>query len=263
MSEEQPKKRGRKPKKKPYFGREQEEAVVEYMSLGSIFEDPYMLDENGKPLLRWTGSTEDEFLRNKIYRENLRSPLNKMIESIIRTYKLYSKTMEFEDLHSDTLSFLMLKFYKFKPSKGKKSYSYYGTVCKHYLLGKIMKEDKKMKSLLSYEDMSSSLEDDENLSYNLHDDDEELSNFIITVSDGIKRELEERVLSENEIRVGNALVYILDNWETLFDSDTTGKKYNKNLILLYMREMTSLSTKDIRNAMKRYKVIYKMLKDDL
>ncbi len=87
--------------------------------------------------------------------------------------------------------------------------------------------------------------------------------FIKMVSKSIQKELEERVLSENEIRVGNALVYILDNWETLFDSDTTGKKYNKNLILLYMREMTSLSTKDIRNAMKRYKVIYKMLKDDL
>jgi hypothetical protein len=157
----------------------------------------------------------------------------------------------------------MLKFYKFKPSKGKKSYSYYGTVCKHYLLGKIMKEDKKMKSLLSYEDMSSKIEDDEKFSYNLHDDNEELAKFIKSVSKNIQKELEERVLSENEIRVGNALVYILDNWETLFDSDTTGKKYNKNLILLYMREMTSLSTKDIRNAMKRYKVIYKMLKDDL
>lgn len=260
---EQPKKRGRKPKKEPYFGREQEEAVVDYMSLGSIFEDPNMLDENGKPLLRWSGTTEEELLRNKIYRKNLKAPLDKMIESIIRTYKLYSKTMEFEDLHTDTLSFLMLKFYKFKPSKGKKSYSYYGTVCKHYLLGKIMKEDKKLKSLLSYEDVSSTVEEDERYSYNLDDDNQELSKFIDSVSLSIKNELEERVLSENEIRVGNALVYILDNWETLFDSDTTGKKYNKNLILLYMREMTSLSTKDIRNAMKRYKVIYKMLKDDL
>jgi len=27
--------------------------------------------------------------------------------------------------------------------------------------------------------------------------------------------------------------------------------------------MTSLNTKDIRNAMKRYKTIYKILKDDL
>lgn len=263
MSEEKPKKRGRKPKKKPYFGPEQEAAVVEYMTMGSVFEDPNVRDENGKPMLRWTGTTEEEILRNKVYRKALQAPLDKMIESIIRTYGLYSKTMEFEDLHVDALSFLMLKFYKFKPSKGKKSYSYYGTVCKHYLLGKLMKEDKKMKAMLSYEDVASAIEDDERYSYTLDDDNQELTKFIKTISDSIKKELGERVLSENEIRVGNALVYILDNWETLFDSDTTGKKYNKNLILLYMREMTSLSTKDIRNAMKRYKIIYYFLKDDL
>mgnify|MGYP000037965526 CR=1 FL=1 len=223
-----PKKRGRKPKKEPYFGLKQEEAVINFMSFGSVFEDPNVLDENGKPRLRWTGSTEDEYARNKIYRDHLKGPLDKMIESIIRTYKLYSKNMEFEDLHTDTLSFLMLKFYKFKPSKGKKSYSYYGTVCKHYLLGKVMKEDKKMKSLLSYNDISSSIENDERFSYDLHDDNQELANFIIEVSENIKKELEERVLSENEIRVGNSLVYILDNWQSLLDSDTTGKKYNKN-----------------------------------
>jgi len=262
MSDE-PKKRGRKPKKEPYFGREQEEAVVRFMSYGGTFLDPNVIDENGKPLLRWTGTTEDEYLRDKVYRDSLRAPLNKMIESIIRTYKLYSKSLEFDDLHTDTLSFLMLKFYKFKPSKGKKSYSYYGTVCKHYLLGKMMKENKKMKTVLSYEDMSSKLEDDIRLSYDLEDSLDELSKFIKTISLSVQKELKERVLSENEIRVGNALVYILDNWHTLFESDITGKKFNKNLFLLYMREMTSLSTKDIRNTMKRYRVIYTMLKDKL
>lgn len=260
---EEPKKRGRKSSKKPYFGPEQENAVVKYLSIGSIYEDPNMLDENGKPMVRWSGTTSDELLRNRIYKNDLQKPLDKMIESIIRTYKLYSKTMEFEDLHVDTLSFLMLKFYKFKPSKNKKSYSYYGTVCKHYLLGRLMKEDKKMKALLSYEDISAELEEDEKLSYTMDDDRQELADFIETVSNYVKKELQEKLLSENEIKVGNSLVYILDNWEVLFDDDTTGKKYNKNLILLYMREMTSLSTKDIRNAMKRYKVIYNVLKDDM
>ena len=101
MSEEQPKKRGRKPKKKPYFGPEQEEAVVKYLSLGSIIEDPSAIDG-----VRWTGTTQEEVERNRIYVKSLRAPLDKMIESIIRTYKLYSKTMEFEDLHTDALSFL-------------------------------------------------------------------------------------------------------------------------------------------------------------
>ena len=67
--------------------------------------------------------------------------------------------------------------------------------------------------------------------------------------------------SLSEIKVGNALISILENWETVFESQESTNKYNKNLILYYMREMTSLGTKDIRNAMKRYKSIYKFIKD--
>ena len=145
MSTEE-KKRGRKPSKDPYFGHVEETAVKEFLSLGGLVEDPNALEG-----FRWTGTTKDEFRRNEIYRLHLQAPLDKMIESIIRRYKLYSKSMSFEDLHSDTLSFLMIKFHKFKPSKGKKSYSYYGTVCKHYLLGKLIKDDKKLKTLISYE----------------------------------------------------------------------------------------------------------------
>ena len=59
----------------------------------------------------------------------------------------------------------------------------------------------------------------------------------------------------------NALISILENWEGVFEGQDATNKYNKNLILYYMREITSLSTKDIRNAMKRYKSIYKFIKD--
>ena len=172
--------------------------------------------------------------------------------------------MEFEDLHSDTLSFLHVKFHKFKPAKNKKSYSYYGTVCKHYLLGKLIKEDKKLKSILPYEDYSETVENDLINSYTIEDDESDLNDFILKISQTIKEEMESKILSENELKVGNSLVRILEEWDNIF-SDESGKnkKYNKNLILLYMRNMTSLTTKDIRNGMKRYKVIYQMLKDEL
>ncbi|MFN7656233.1 MAG: hypothetical protein ACK5OW_00420 [bacterium] len=249
-------KRGRKPSKDPYFGHVEELAVKEFLSLGSLIHDSKSLEG-----YRWTGSTKDEFRRNEIYRQHLQAPLNKMIESIIRRYKLYSKSMTFEDLHSDTLSFLMMKFHKFKPSKGKKSYSYYGTVCKHYLLGKLIKDDKKLKTLISYEDIAPDLEENEEYSYEIDNQELDLTLLIDEISTSIKEELQNKILTENEIKVGNALVSILENWENVFEGKEATNKYNKNLILYYMREMTSLSTKDIRNAMKRYRGIYKFIKD--
>ncbi len=255
----EPKKRGRKPKKKPYFGPEEEEAVKKYLELGKIIEDP-----NTQDGYRWTGTTHEDIQRNRIYLKQLKAPLDKMVESIIRRYKLYSKTMEFEDLHADTLGFLHIKFHKFKPAKNKKSYSYYGTVVKHYLLGKLIKEDKKMKQNLNFDEVAPAVEEKDELTYRIDDDGIDLTVLIEGISESIKKEMEERVLNENEVKVGNALTSILDDWEVLFDDDNVpgGNKFNKNLILYYMREMTSLNTKDIRNAMKRYKIIYNVLKEE-
>jgi hypothetical protein len=255
-----PKKRGRK-STNPYWGPEEEKAVVDFLNVGQTIEIKNKKGEVQKVL--WSGDTKEERQRNKIYNDKLRAPLDKMIESIIRKYKLYSKEMLFEDLHSDTLSFLMIKFHKFAPEKNKKSYSYYGTVCKHYLLGKLIKEDKGMKTLISYEDISSSLEEDEKYSYEIENENINLSVLMEKVSSTIKEEIETSVLSDNELLVGTALIKILDDWEQLFDSVPGKNKFNKNLILYYMREITSLTTKDIRNSMKRYKIIYDVMKKDL
>jgi len=253
------KKRGRKRKSDPYFGPEQEEAVKQFLSLGTLVEDDTALTG-----YRWSGTTKDSVERDRIYREKLKDPLNKMVESIIRKYKLYSKNYEFEETHADALSFLMIKFHKFKPSRNKKSYSYYGTVCKHYLLGQLIKEDKKMKSILPYEDYSSTIEEDENNSYVIDDYSIDFTSFIKEIVEGIKKDMETKILTENEELVGLSLITILEDWNNIFSSEVgVNKKYNKNLFLLYMRNMTSLNTKDIRNAMKRFRTVYKMLKDEI
>ena len=61
------KKKGRKPKQANYFDIREELAVIRFLE---------------------TDSTEE---KNKIYNEFLRKPLDKMISSIIRRYKLYRK----------------------------------------------------------------------------------------------------------------------------------------------------------------------------
>ena len=58
------------------------------------------------------------------------------------------------------------------------------------------------------------------------------------------------------------MVYILDNWETIFENLDGGTKYNKNTILATIRDYTNLITKDIRISMRRYKKIYALIKTD-
>jgi hypothetical protein len=225
------KKRGRKIVNVNYFDIREENAVKEFL----------------------LAETSEE--KNKIYNEYLRGPLDKMISSIIRRYKLYRKDMDFTEIHCDTHSFLMTKVDKFKPSKEKKAYSYFGTICKNYLMGQIIKDQKETNRKVSYEDMSESLEERPDMTYRI---DEEIIDTSIVITEYL-RELKEFIenenLNDNEKKLGYALVELFDNYESIFSS-TDNNKFNKNIILLSLREMTNLTTKEIRGSMKRFKKLY-------
>ena len=62
-------------------------------------------------------------------------------------------------------------------------------------------------------------------------------------------------LSENEIKLGHALYDLFDNYNEVFIGNDNNK-FNKNIVLLSLREMTNLSTKEIRSSMKKFKNIY-------
>ena len=226
------KKKGRKPTVKKYFDEPEENAVRLY--LGS-------------------DSRED---KNKIYNEFLRHPLDKMISSIIRRYKLYRKDMDFEEIHMDTHSFLMTKMDKFKPSKEKKAYSYFGTICKNYLMGQIQKDQKEMNRKISYEDISSDIDNMPNMVYYIDNDEVTTEQVISRFLNELKDSMNEKNITEQEIKLGEALYDIFQNYSTIFQDTSNNNKFNKNIILFELREMTNLTTKEIRNSIKRYKKIY-------
>lgn len=237
------KQRGRKRTNDLYFGPEEEKAVVRFLE---------------------SECTEE---RNSIYNKWLRKPLDKMIESIIRKYELYRKGETFEDLHSDTLSFLITKADKFDKETGKRAYSYYGTICKNYLLGLLIKDERVIKQNYSYEDIpTSDLEKNYDLTYEIDNPDIEISELIKKLIEGIEDEINsesvinKKKLSDNEKKVGFALIDILNDREYLIAMIEGGNKYHKNAILETMRNYTNLSTKDIRMAMRRYKILYNFIK---
>ena len=85
-------KRGRKPKeRKGYFYEKEEQAIVDY-----------------------TSSTNPEE-KNRIFNAVLMPALTKMIESIIRRYKLFVPEEEFQQTFNDTISYLLTKINNFKP----------------------------------------------------------------------------------------------------------------------------------------------------
>ena len=224
-------KRGRKVTKENYFDVEEEMAVRMYL----------------------TATTFNE--KNEIYNQYLRGPLDKMISSIIRRYKLYRKDMDFKEIHTDTHSFLMTKIDKFKPSKEKKAYSYFGTICKNYLMGQIIKDQKDMNRKVSYEDISSNLENRPDMVYYLEYEIVDAQDIISEFLGELRSVIDSGDLNDNERKLGLALQDLFENYKEIFLGNENNK-FNKNVILLSLREMTNLSTKEIRSAIKKYKKLY-------
>jgi hypothetical protein len=149
----------------------------------------------------------------------------------------------------------MTKVDKFKPDKNKKAYSYFGTICKNYLMGQIIKDQKETNRKISYEDISSSLEERPDMSYRIDDDVIETDYVINKYLEELKDYIETEQLNDNEKKLGYALIDLFDNYESIF-SGADNNKFNKNVILLSLREMTNLSTKEIRSSIKRFKKLY-------
>ena len=225
------KKKGRKPTTNNYFDEREETAVRSFL----------------------VAETQEE--KNKIYNEFLKEPLDKMISSIIIRYKLYRRDMNFEEVHTDTHSFLMTKIDKFKPSKEKKAYSYFGTICKNYLMGQIMKDQKEMNRKISYEDISYDLSNRPDFSYTIDEDDMTSEIIIKKFLEKLKIDLDESIINEDEKKLGSAIYDLFENYSLIFP-DSNNNKFNKNIILFELREMTNLSTKEIRISIKKFKKLY-------
>ena len=241
-------KRGRKPGKvrKGYWHEEEEEAFVNYLN----------------------APTKEE--KNEIFNEKLLPAFTKMTESIIRRYNLYPPDECFQETFDDTMSFLMTKIENFKPDSGYKSYSYCGTIIKNYLIYKINQFAKNQKRNTSYDSYNTEELSDltDTLRYSYNGDSNKIA-FLTELMNKTANDIlntinnpTENKLTENQVKVGKALIELLTNWDELF-AKMGSDKFNKSSILLFLKETTLLNTKEIRDSMRGFRSMYYVLKKQM
>lgn len=219
--------------------------------------------------------------RDAIFNTVLKPAFKKMVESIIRTYKLYVPDEEFDSTFNDTISYLATKISNFKAPKGTKAYSYCGTICKNYLLFKKMQYNKNIKRSVPYELIKEGISDSLNYSDAREDKDSyaRSEKLLSKISEEIQKMIdnrEEYKLNDGEVAVGSAIIELFNNWETILKATeddtnieednpssqykTISNKLQKSKILYFLREETMMSTKEVRDNMKKYKSVYAALK---
>lgn len=229
-------------KRKGYFYENEQNALIEYLK------------------------SEDAEEKNKIFNTWLYPAFTKMIESIIRRYKLFTPDEDFKETFDDTISFLMSKISHYKPETGYKAYSYCGTVCKNYLLWKINQYNKNLIRNESFDASVTELSNNLKYSYEVDKDKKEyLKNLFLEISDTIKKMIDkpsDYKLKENDVKVGGALVNLFDEWDELFARMGTDK-FNRSSIILFIQESTLLSQNEVKSSLSKFKTIYKKVKSNV
>jgi hypothetical protein len=153
-----------------------------------------------------------------------------------------------------------------------KAFSYCQTIIRNYYKDHGKKSYTEKKINLSFDDYVDEINENVEYTYEMEvDSHNQLDKLIKTVIDKIEDKINnDPLMKRNEVIVGDAIANVLKNWHVLFMEDTPDGKYNKrvtnkfakNKILLFLKEQTGLSTKEIRIAIKPFKEIYFLEKID-
>jgi len=193
--------------------------------------------------------------KDRIFRKHIHKPLTRLVENIIFSFRLFRSGVDVKTLHNDCMSHVIEKFCNFDPSKNTKSFSFYGTVAKHYLQNKKKEVDKSTRVTLDYNAHSDEAE--ENTSFELDDESDLDSSLALFnhITDIFEGELDRDDISKNDAKVAEAIVDIFKTHEQM-------GVYSKSSVYKLIKEHTNLETKDITYSLHRFKILYRLKKQE-
>ena len=209
------KRRGRKPSKKQYFTYITEKAIVAY------------------------NAESDQHLRNKVYREHIDYPFNKLVENIYHTFKFSYFDVPYEDVKCEVVAFLNEKITKFTEGKGK-AFSYFSIIAKNYLIIQNNANYAKMKrrAETSLIDESRDITNERHMS----DYQESLKDFVKQWSGWYDENINMVFTNKRDILVADTIL-------ELFRTVDNIENFNKKALYILIRERTGLKTQNITKVL--------------
>lgn len=236
--EPQPQKRARRAKKegnttKLYFNARTQEAIIEYQN----------------------SSVKKE--KDELYVKEILPAFEKLVENLINIHKFSGLYDSYDDLKNDCVNFLFETIPKWDPTRGTIAFSYFNVVAKNWLIIRAKQKTTKLKRNIS-------LDDQEALTvYEMRVIEEQSiipSQDTILESESMSRnmskllhDIRSKAKTDNELACIDAIITIFNNVD---DIDFL----NKSAVLLYMRELSGLTPKQLTATMQSIKKQYRKLK---
>jgi len=197
--------------------------------------------------------------RESIYVKDIFPAFEKLVENLINIHRFTSLFDSFDDLKNDCINFLFETISKFDATRGTNAFSYFNVVAKNWLIIKTKKKAQSIKKSVSLDDPES-LSTNENALIDEHctiqSQETMLENTMVAnnIID-ILYEIRTKIRTENELICINSIITIFENVDEL-------DLINKSAILLYMRELSGLSPKQLTTTLLSVKKHYRKLRSD-
>ena len=221
-------KRKRKKKSKIYFGKDTENAIIEY------------------------NKTEDIVERNRIYNDKISYAFDKLAENILNTFKFSYFQCSHLEVQQEVVSNLVSNIHKYKPDNGK-AFSYFSIIAKNFIILYNNGNYRKFKKHVSVDD-----EETTNIDFELssmptsQNNKKELSEFFNLMIEYWDSNIEKLFKKENELKIAYAVLEIFRNSERI-------ENFNKKALYLYIREMTNCKTQNITKVVNKMKDMQKKI----
>ena len=212
-----------------YWGEDQESAVVEFNTNADIDE------------------------KHKVFVDVIEPAFRKLVENIYYTYNFNKILWDREQIEHEVMTHLYEKLSKFDISKNKKSFSYFGTITKNWMIQRCNAD--KNKRFIDDDNQDIIVQ---NISIHAYEEDEvgrhneEFINEIIGDFDNWDAK---ENYTRDDFAVLEIVNDILKNYERF-------NIYNKKQLYVYIREATDLPSRKITKSLKKIKLDYFSVKED-
>lgn len=213
--------RGRPRSKKQYFTEDTQAAIIAY------------------------NKEESYELRNKVYKEHIQYPFEKLTENLIHRFKFYYFDYPTREVQHEVIVHLLEKLDKFTEDKGK-AFSYFSIVAKNWL---ILHNNNNYKNMLRKKSLDV-IDKRRNITNEVvkEKEQEELHEFMNQFVIWLSKNKKEIVSKERDIKILESIIEIFNRRQDI-------DNFNKKAIYIMIREMSDVKTQYITrvvNVVKKH-----------
>ena len=208
----------------------------------------YFTDKTEQAIIKYN-FTDNPSERNKIYNEDLKYPLEKLVENVFNTFKFEYFLDDPMDVQQEVLSFILINLNKYKGERGR-AFSYFSIVAKNYL---ILNNNKNFKVNKLYQDIDSTEEVldivDE---YESMQQDNHIDEFIELMYNFWEVKIPKLFDKERDLQIAYSVIELFRYIDVI-------DVFKKKTIYLLLREMTGHSGQHITPVINKMKPIQKRI----